>query len=503
MTENPVVKEELNDIGVKDIINFIKKRFSRTFVIAAYSFIAVVLLIALVWLFTPGKTSIIKTINIMLPLKTGRIVYPSGKVYNTSDLISPVVLKTVYDKNNLKGRIEYDKFVSLFYFPKTNFKKELIAAGYKGKLQKKNLTVIELKQLEEDYSQELARSFGSQTEIAMEPHYKLTNAEIIKILNEIPRTWFQTYAILEARTYPIIETNTHMKDLSKSIGKTGQFILLDKTRAFCRQLQNTCRELNAIANGQNVFLPSGESLQDLIIKLGFIASYQIRVFQQIVVDQNEYYDPLDRIFIRSHLQHIDRSLDELKAKYEGTLAAVDILNQKELKNNAGSTGNGQGSPLTLQLGHDFLSTLTSLISSSQSLKLRELYAEKALEYKNSMAHYEAEKKYYLSILNPQNKVRYDNVKTIDREEFYKREQEMFQELFKLNDKVRQFRDLILEKHLLTRSFFLENGETYEQKSYILPVKKVALGLILLWIVFNFVMVSIDFYNQFTNGKLRD
>jgi hypothetical protein len=93
-------------------------------------------------------------------------------------------LKTVYDKNNLKGRIEYDKFVSLFYFPKTNFKKELIATDYKGKLQKKNLTVVELKQLEEDFNQEMYRLASNQTMIAMEQHNKLTSAEAIKILRE-------------------------------------------------------------------------------------------------------------------------------------------------------------------------------------------------------------------------------------------------------------------------------------------------------------------------------
>ena len=138
----------------------------------------------------------------------------------------------------------------------------------------------------------------------MDPSIKFTKDEAIKILNQIPEEWYNIYSKLEAHAYPQIGENPLSSEFIKR-HDSGYLILLERLRIFTQKLQDVCNDLESKVQGKNVFLPTGESLGDLIDLLEGIKRYQISVLRQYVLLNPEYQTPLDNLFIYSYLQEID------------------------------------------------------------------------------------------------------------------------------------------------------------------------------------------------------
>ena len=494
-----------DDLNLKDILAFFKLRFKRLLLRMIITGSIMVLVMILCVLLAP-KTSIwTRNIMVLLPKRDNIARYPSGKPFSSADLLSNPVLQQVYQRNNLKGRMDFKDFVSSFFMTNSDIKKAILDAEYREKMGKKNISVIDLQNLEQEYAQKLQMLTSDLLAISMTPDVPLTKTQITKILNDIPELWYQIYSKLEARDFPQIDMATMRQEIIQASKQPGRLILLDKTRVYCNQLLAMCNTLNEMLQGQNVSLPSGEFLGDIQQQLRNIQQYKIDVFHQYILMNSSYQGVFDKIFICSKLQNIEQELLKLNRKYDGTLAAIKLLQtsvtSKNAENISRSSAKTAEAPLTLQLDNTFFNQFAEMIRNDVNNKLRATYAQKTLEYADSIASLEADKIYFQNLLNSMNAKQQTSF-TLNPEQFNKLLQEMYTELFSVGGKVVQFRDKILKDYLNSRTFYTPVGNVQYYSEYSIPIVKILLGLFALWLFINLAWGVYDFCLMNAKGLLQ-
>lgn len=493
-------QELQQEIGLNEILNFLKKYLGRIIVFGLLSLLAAVVLLGAVYCMLPRKTTYVSTIHLQLPKIKGVAVYPNEKPFSANDILSNAVLKRVYDENNLKTKIKYEDFCTLFLLSGVDMEKALLAAAYRDKLNSKKISVMELKALEAEYAQALQQLDSGILNIAMIPCLGFTETDSVKLLNQIPRVWYDIYSRQEAKVFPRIDSEGQVKVLQKSLATEGKMLAFDQARRICGNLQTACKELDEMLAGSNAVLPSGESLRDLQEQLNKVITHRIQPLVLLVKEQSTYRHPLDVIALRASVIEIDKKIKIEKAKYEGALAAINILHPDEKSfqsSKQGGTKEG-AAPFNVTLDSNFFRSLESLIRKSNTLHLRETYAEKASLYQEKIAELEAEKEYYMLMLE---KGTAGNTATLTQAQFQALESAMFSELSVLCRKVNEFRDLIFKEFVQNRSFFTTAGTVEKLSVFYIPFKRIAVGIILLVLLLNVVYAGNRFYKAYSNGEL--
>ena len=147
------------------LMNFLKQRRNTILLYGIVSLVLAVLLFGIGYTLLPSNKIFTQDIRIMLGeadvetvmqnmknlpptvSKSGQmiVIYPSGKPFVPADIINPVVLKQVYEKNKLQDMIDFDHFQNLFSI--TNYSEKLaqVRAEFREKLGRRNLTAVDLK----------------------------------------------------------------------------------------------------------------------------------------------------------------------------------------------------------------------------------------------------------------------------------------------------------------------------------------------------------------------
>lgn len=492
------------DISLKDIISFIKLRFLRIFLRVLVSLIAVLVVIVLFYAYSPRSSSYKRNIVLLLQKPENLASYPSGKPFSSSDLISPLVLQEVYNNNNLKERIGFAKFCSFFAITDGDVRRDELDAEYRQKMTQKNISVVDLQNLERQYKQKLQTLSTDTLCITMSPQIGFSMTEAAKILNEIPETWFKIYSKLEAGQFPQIEANFLKQELSRQAGQPGYLILLEKTRVYCRQLESMCIRLGDMLQGKNVSLASGEFLGDVLNQLRSIDKYQISVFRQYVLLNPTYQGTLDKIFIYSNLQNIEQELIRVNTKYDSAVASIDILQAKTAAspNGMGSNGKpGNESGITLQLDNSFFNQFADMVRNDVNNTLRAASARKALELGEERANLEADKIYFQQLLNSIAAAKQvTGSGALNPEQFGALLKSMYADLFAVSEKVIQFRDKIVQDYLTSREFYVPIGNVQYRSESRFSISRFCIGMAALWILFNLIFVTVEFYQFSAKAK---
>ena len=503
--ENPAETDTYTqDLSMREIMTFAKLRSKRLLLRAGFSLIFLLLVLLLIYAFSPRTATWNRDIMILLPKTDNQIQYPSGSIFSAADLLSTPVMQEVYQNNNLKNRIDFSDFRSTFFIAGNNMKRAFLDAEYRGKMAKKNLTVIDLQNLEREYKQELLALSTEQLTISMIPENAMSKTEITKILNEIPETWYRIYSKLEAKKFPQIDLSTMRQEILQASKQPGRLILLDKTRVYCDQLLKICSTLNEMLQGKNISLPSGEFLGDIQQQLRDLQQYKIAVFHQYILMNSAYQGVFDKIFIYSKLQNIDQELMKINKKYEGTFTAIKLLQTPTSsieEKKAAPSGTEIQTPVTFQLDNSFFAQFAEMVRNDINNTLRATSAKKILEYTDNRAELEAGKLYFQNLLSTVGNNKQTEV-TLKPEQFNSLLQEMYSELFAVGSKVVQFRDKILNEYLTSRTFYAQLGNVQYCSEFRFPVVRIYLGLFGIWIAINLVWGICDFWLMNTKGLLR-
>ena len=490
------------EIGLNEIITFLKKYGVRLTLFGVLSLLAALCVISAAYFLLPKKSSYVSTIFLQLPKNQKEMVYPSEKPFSAYDIISTPVLRKVYNNNKLDGKIKFEDFCALFSLSGIDIEKALLAAQFKDKLNSKKLSVVELKNLEEAYANALQQLESGSVNIAMTPTLNFTEQDVVKILNEIPDTWFNIYSKQEAKAFPKIDTVAQVQSLQKNIGIYGRITTFNRARTICLKLENACKELDELLNGQQVSLPSGEFLSDLLERLTTLNTSQIQPLLLIVKDFADDKHVFEQISLQANLMDIEKNIKMEKAKYAATLAAINILSSGDNLPHSPNTAaaNEKQSSMNVTLDRGFFTSLERLIRQSYSITQREQYAQKALEIQGKLAELEVERDYCLSLIKIQTQ---DNAKKqLSREQFNHMETTTFTELVTLCQKVNDFRDLIIKDYLQNRHFFTTSGSVMKFSSFYIPFKRIAAGLICLVLLLNVIGAGKLFYTALSSGKLK-
>ena len=113
------------EIGFAEIIQFLKKYWGRIFVTGILSILATAVFILAAYFLIPKQSVLMSEVTIQRQNgknMQGKIVYPSDTPFSANDLLSPAVLRKVYDENKLAEKIEFKDFCELFNLSQTNIK---------------------------------------------------------------------------------------------------------------------------------------------------------------------------------------------------------------------------------------------------------------------------------------------------------------------------------------------------------------------------------------------
>lgn len=499
-------------VTLKAVLTFIKLKFGKIALRAGVSFGVTALAIILFYALLPRDTTQYRDIVILLPQVDNVPQYPSGKAFSPNDIISPLVLEAVYKSNEMDKHIPFPKFCALFSIYSSDVKQSKLDAEYRDKMRRKNITVVELQELERRYRSELQKVSVSSLRLTMNPPEGFSRMKITKILTDVPETWYRIYSKLEAKEFPQIETAIHLQNLRKQISQNGYLILLEKTRRYCRQVLNVCSTLDDMLQGQNVSLPSGEYLGDIHKELESIMRYQLDVLRQYILLTPQVQGTFDKIYLHSALQTVEQDLARLNIRYNSALEALNAL-QSNLGNSSAKTGisTNKNIPvadtglITLQLDKSFFNQFADMIRNDVNNKLRAKYAEKAIEYGDKRANLEADKMYYEQLLKGISVQKQDSLKitAITPQSFHTMLQNMYTELFATSAKVIQLRDLLIEKYLTSRTFYVPVGPVQVLQEYRYSFKRLALALLALWALYNLCATAFNFYRMNDKGQLKE
>lgn len=486
MQEKHSMPPDEDVIDVMEFFAFLRANRRRLLLFGAGSLLITLLLCAAVYCLCPRKTIYSTSVTILLDQQNGQYVYPSGRQFSNADLLSQPVLWKVYQDCNLQDTVTFEKFQRSFFISRRDPEIAKVNARFREKFRQKNLTLVDVKQLERDYSEELSLSRTSLVTVSMLPNFPIGRQQAERIINAVPETWFDIYSVVEARPYPQIETSSAMRKLRDEIGKDGQLVLLEKSRQFCHQLIKMCDLLNKMLQGQNIALKSGEFIGDIRARLVSLDRYQLSVLQQYVLTHPEYQAAFDRIFLESCLQNIELDLARVRAKYDGTVDSMSMLTSNRGKIGGGTAAGGANAPLTMQLDNGIFDSLAEMIRNDATNTLRKLYAEKSMDFKEQCADLEADKKRYEQILGILDKKKQEakNYTTISKEQFNAHMRAMFDDLLALGDKVVMFRDRVIREYLTSRQFYAAKKDVREISDRSLPVLRIVAGILVLWLLLN-------------------
>lgn len=495
------VKDIQPEIGFSEIMQFLKKYWGRIFVTGILSILATTILILAAYFLIPKKSVLMSEITVQL--QNGKkdqtqIVYPSETPFSANDLLSPAVLRKVYDENKLAEKIDFKSFCELFNLSQTNIKKALILAEFNSKLSKK-LSLVELNKIQDEYNKALQRLPQNIVGISMLPSFKLSKEESVKILNSIPVAWFDIYSKQDAKTFPVIETPQQLKALRAACATDGHLVFLDKTRIACKNLVRACQELDEMLPGQKITLPSGELLADFRNSLNALNNYRINPLLLLSREIKSLQTPFDKIFLKANISEYDKQIKAEQSKLTGTISTLNLLMNKEYKNTTAPENKTNTAPVTMNIDKDFFTSLQYLIRRSENNVQKIKYAEEILKLELLVATLVAEKDYYTTLAN--HKADEKNPSSLTVDEFKKMEEATFNELLNISTKMNEFRDLIFKNQITRNKFFTVNGEVLEFKDFPIPFKRVAVGIVLLVVLGNVLCAGKLFFEAYSSGKL--
>lgn len=155
-------------------------------VVALYSLMALGL-----YLFAPART--VTTLPFRLDFSSAsKGEYPNGMKFTTSDIVSPIVLKRVYDRNDLGRFISYQDFSDSIFLMETNKQIQDLENEYRLRLQDKALTPIDRERLEREFTtkkESLSRNQYSVNFASGVTVRRIPPTTVARLLGDILAAW--------------------------------------------------------------------------------------------------------------------------------------------------------------------------------------------------------------------------------------------------------------------------------------------------------------------------
>lgn len=490
MSENAVQQNGETDLFAK-VISYLKVRFKSIFFRGVISLIVTVLLVAVFWAFSPRKVMYSQDVMLMLPKGEKTFSYPDGTEFSTADLISPSVLNEIYRECKLQERIPEDDFQKSFMVVNSDIERTLLDAEYREKMAKRNISLVDLRRLQDEYTNKINALPKNRFSVMMNAEVPFSFLEAQNILSKIPVIWFKQYSVLHSEPLPPVENLAAYDPASVS----GNLLQLERAYLYCQNLQQHCKQLDdQLAKNRNFAAKTGETLRDLRHDLQQLERFELSLLRQYIQCNAKLQQPADKLFVRSRVSHIRQ---ELLREEELRHNVVNIINTIRSNTAVSAPAGTQNAPAaaavqqdaTLQLDSAFLTRYGDLVQKTAAQNLIVPYLEKMEKGSDKIANLKAENLFFDMFLKAENTA---PVAEITPEKFQEMLKKANADLIAAGKKVDELQNY-LQTHALSSDYFVSDGYAKEVKDLSLPIKLIAVGLIAIWMIFNVIVIVIDFY----------
>lgn len=471
------------------LMNFLKQRRNAILLYGIVSLVLAVLLFGIGYTLLPSNKIFTQDIRIMLGeadvetvmqnmknlpptvSKSGQmiVIYPSGKPFVPADIINPVVLKQVYEKNKLQDMIDFDHFQNLFSITNYSEKLALVRAEFREKLGRRNLTAVDLKRFEDDYNAALAKIDNKFNYVLSMRSVGIPPNLAAKILNEIPATWAAMYRKLEAAKIPLNNFDRDLAQKVKDSRAASYFIAIDQALYYNAQMLKLCDQLKALAMNRAIALPGGEYLDDIIDSFRHIQDYQLNLLRQMLLRNPKLHSGLDVAYLTSRLQDIDQKLNEKRAVLGNITDSIRMIGEKYTENSA----------------------KTEMDKGTQVNAMNQNLVNAALECGNEVALLEAQKQYYSQMLAALRE-KGEDAKTAqaDSQAFVKLFDATIQNMISAARKTTEMKELLMKDYLSTLEFYAPVTMPALVVERLIPTRYMLAGVFGCWVFFNLLVILI-------------
>lgn len=491
MSENAVQQNGETDLFAK-VISYLKVRFKSIFFRGVISLIVTVLLLTVLWAFSPRKVMYSQDVMLMLPKGEKTFSYPDGTEFSTADLISPSVLNEIYRECKLQERMPENDFQKIFMVVNSDIERTLLDAEYREKMAKRNISLVDLRKLQDEYTNKIDALPKNRFSVMMNAEVPFSFLEAQNILSKIPVIWFKQYSVLHSEPLPPVENLAAYDPASVS----GNLLQLERAYLYCRNLQEHCKQLDdQLAKNRNFAAKTGETLSDLLHNLQQLERFELSLLRQYIQCNAKLQQPADKLFVQSRVSHIRQ---ELLRENELRNNVVNIINTIRSNTAVSAPAGTQNTPVattavqqdaTLQLDSAFLTRYGALVQKTAAQNLIVPYLEKMEKSSDKIAALNAENLYFDMFLKAENTA---PVAEITPEKFQEMLKKANADLIAAGKKVDELQNY-LQTHALSSDYFVSDGYAKEVKNLSLPIKLIAVGLIAIWMLFNIIVIVIDFY----------
>lgn len=475
-----------------DIVSFVKGHFWEVALRSGVSLGIVIGILALYYAFAPRSESYKAEVQVTLESRDGVQVYPNGDRFGFRDIISAPVMNRVWTKYGFDRKgVKFEDFCGWFSIVAYDRERAKIDAEFQGKMSKRNITVTELTALQKDYETKLAALASNRFALTVRPEALLDRDTAVRLLADVPETWFAEYAVIKAPQIPaVVSVDAIRTYIERSKAGGGRALeLIDTIRKYLAELKSTCTFIREdVMRGRNVRI-DGMDLGTYESQLDVLSAEVLRLKNQMLKQGGEA-ELGDYISARQdELACESLELDERVVAVRQTLELIG-----EGRKGAVASGGdrpapvAEPAPLALQADSGFFADFTSMVRRDANLELVKKYAQELTGLRAKQADLAARKLYYDQITKylQANAAKAASGKTdaaiFETVDGYARE------LLEVGGKIVAFRDTCLTLYRTSDQFYVIAEPSAYAKSFKFTLPRFTLGLLALWFLYNLVGV---------------
>lgn len=333
--------------------------------------------------------------------------YPDGSAFSSSDLLSPVVLRRVYDANRIAdhalSRAEFAEALSISLHAPN---REFVVQRFRNRLDDDRLTSAEIQELEEEFRLALDQASRGQARVSLTLHAgplprggMLPEPVAHKVLLDIPRVWAR-YMTEEVGVFATDISLYSIDVLESSVLKNMDFLVAyDVLKDKFSLLSHNIEQLEELPNSANVRDPqTGYRLSDIRALASELEEFVLEDTLSPTLATGVSRNPhLTIRFFRNRVDELRRQRDLMQTRAERVEETLRDYNRSP-QAAGGSMQDGlvlpdgmQGGGTTIpQFGSDFLDRLVELGSDSGDVQFRQELSRERLGYTLRAAEIESE-----------------------------------------------------------------------------------------------------------------
>lgn len=323
--------------------------------------------------------------------------YPNETSFSINDIISPAVLNTVYDRNNLNEFIRRKEFVSAFSVAPYAPDRQLILNKYRSRMDTRNLGSTELEELQQRLNDELRQATSDSAVIT----FSSTEADNIpqqmieKIMREVPAEWAQ-HMVDDVGVLRFDAAMYSEKVVEEDLLASADYLIaFEILRSRVSLLKQNVEQIKQMPNGLVVVdEESGFSVPDLDKAISDIQRYRIGplvnpVRKLGITRRAEVVE----LYFQNELTELQREKQLLQDKRRNVrraytdYASSGVGSRQQDEETSGGFGTGSMIP---QFGSDFLDRIVEMTKANDDIAYRQKLNDEQLEISNDLADLDGE-----------------------------------------------------------------------------------------------------------------